>query len=147
MWIIGYGIIQALSPKLLNNIQQPPSRDRAVTLAATLTIVPAAIAALLYMETEPTWVILIGLALFALIFALNSAVHSYLIVSYAKADGVSLDVGFYYMANAMGRLIGTLLSGALFQWAGLGVTGLVACLAGSALMVLAATLLSRRLPA
>ena len=147
MWIIGYGIIQALSPKLLNNSRQPPSRDRAITLAATLTIVPAAIAALLYMEAEPTGVILIGLALFALIFALNSAVHSYLIVSYAKADGVSLDVGFYYMANAMGRLIGTLLSGALFQWAGLGVTGLAACLAGSAIMVFMATLLSRRLPA
>jgi hypothetical protein len=89
---------------------------------------------------------MVGLALFALIFALNSAVHSYLIVSYAKADGVSLDVGFYYMANAMGRLIGTLLSGALFQWTGLGVAGLVACLAGSAIMVLAAALLSRKLP-
>jgi len=81
-----------------------------------------------------------------LIFALNSAVHSYLIVSYAKADGVSLDVGFYYMANAMGRLVGTLLSGALFQWAGLGITGLMVCLIGSTLMVFAAAVLSRRLP-
>ena len=146
MWIIGYGIIQASSPKLLNNREHPPSRDRAVTLAALLTLVPTAIAALLFAEVEPTWVIMVGLALFALIFALNSAVHSYLIVSYAKADGVSLDVGFYYMANAMGRLIGTLLSGALFQWTGLGVAGLVACLAGSAIMVLAAALLSRKLP-
>jgi predicted MFS family arabinose efflux permease len=146
MWIIGYGIIQASSPKLLNNREHPPSRDRAVTLAALLTIVPTAIAALLFAEVEPSWVIMVGLALFALIFALNSAVHSYLIVSYAKADGVSLDVGFYYMANAMGRLIGTLLSGALFQWAGLGIAGLVACLVGSAIMVLAAALLSRKLP-
>jgi MFS family permease len=146
MWIIGYGIIQASSPNILNHKQNPPSRQRAVTLAALLTLVPAFIATLLYLQIEPTGVLIAGLALFALIFALNSAVHSYLIVSYAKADGVSLDVGFYYMANAMGRLVGTLLSGALFQWAGMGVTGLVTCLAGSALMVLAATVMSRKLP-
>jgi len=146
LWIIGYGIIQALSPHILNNKQNPPSRQRAVTLAALLTLVPASIAALLYLEINPTGVLIAGLALFALIFALNSAVHSYLIVSYAKADGVSLDVGFYYMANAMGRLVGTLLSGALFQWAGLGITGLMVCLIGSTLMVFAAAVLSRRLP-
>ncbi|MGB1173262.1 MAG: organoarsenical effux MFS transporter ArsJ [Marinobacterium sp.] len=146
LWIIGYGIIQASSPKLLNNKHHSPGRNRAVTLASLLTIVPATIATLLYLDAEPTWVIMIGLALFALIFALNSAVHSYLIVSYAKADGVSLDVGFYYMANAMGRLIGTLLSGALFQWAGLGVAGLVSCLVGSAAMILMTAILSRKLP-
>lgn len=146
LWIVGYGIIQASSPKLLNNKHHSPGRNRAVTLASLLTIVPATIATLLYLDVEPTWVIMIGLALFALIFALNSAVHSYLIVSYAKADGVSLDVGFYYMANAMGRLIGTLLSGALFQWAGLGVAGLVSCLVGSAAMILMTAILSRKLP-
>ena len=146
LWIIGYGIIQASSPKLLNNKHHSPGRNRAVTLASLLTIVPASISTLLYLDAEPTWVIMIGLALFALIFALNSAVHSYLIVSYAKADGVSLDVGFYYMANAMGRLIGTLLSGALFQWAGLGVVGLVSCLVGSAAMILMTAVLSRKLP-
>lgn len=146
LWIIGYGIIQASSPKLLNNKHHSPGRNRAVTLASLLTIVPVTIATLLYLDAEPTWVIMIGLALFALIFALNSAVHSYLIVSYAKADGVSLDVGFYYMANAMGRLIGTLLSGALFQWAGLGVVGLVSCLVGSAAMILMTAVLSRKLP-
>ena len=146
LWIIGYGIIQASSPKLLNNKHHSPGRNRAVTLASLLTIVPASISTLLYLDAEPTWVIMIGLTLFALIFALNSAVHSYLIVSYAKADGVSLDVGFYYMANAMGRLIGTLLSGALFQWAGLGVVGLVSCLVGSAAMILMTAVLSRKLP-
>ncbi len=146
LWIIGYGILQASSPTLLNNKHHSPGRNRAVTLASLLTIVPATIATLLYLDAEPTWVIMIGLALFALIFALNSAVHSYLIVSYAKADGVSLDVGFYYMANAMGRLIGTLLSGALFQWAGLGVAGLVSCLVGSAAMILMTAILSRKLP-
>ena len=146
MWIIGYGMIQALSPRLLNSRQHPPSRNRAVTLAALLTLLPAAMAALLYLEMDAATVVIVGLALFALMFALNSAVHSYLIVSYAKADGVSLDVGFYYMANAMGRLIGTLLSGALFQWAGLGVAGLMVCLIGSAVMVLAAAVLSKRLP-
>jgi hypothetical protein len=64
---------------------------------------------------------------FGVLFAVNSALHSYLIVSYAKADGVSLDVGFYYMANAMGRLLGTVLSGWVYQ-----VHGLVACLASRA---------------
>jgi len=146
MWIIGYGIIQASSPKLLNNKQNSPGRNRVVTLAALLAIVPTGIAALLYLDVDPAWVLIVGLAIFALFFALNSAVHSYLIVSYAKADGVSLDVGFYYMANAMGRLVGTLLSGALFQWAGLGAVGLMICLIGSALMVFFAAILSRRLP-
>ena len=73
--------------------------------------------------------------------------HSYLIVSYAKSDGVSLDVGFYYMANAMGRLIGTLLSGVLFQIGQLGVEGLVLCLISSTLMIGIASAISLKLPA
>jgi predicted MFS family arabinose efflux permease len=68
-------------------------------------------------------VLIIGLIIFGVVFAINSSLHSYLIVSYAKDDGVSLDVGFYYMANAMGRLIGTLLSGYLYQ-----TGGMIACL-------------------
>jgi predicted MFS family arabinose efflux permease len=79
---------------------------------------------------------------FGVIFAINSSIHSYLIVSYADADGVSMDVGFYYMANAMGRLIGTVLSGWVFQ-----VWGLAICLLISTLFLLTAALLSRGLPA
>ncbi len=82
-----------------------------------------------------------GLAVFGVLFAINSSLHSYLIVSYANEDGVSLDVGFYYMANAMGRLLGTLLSGWIFQR-----FGLAACLGGSALLVGMAALLSLALP-
>ena len=82
-----------------------------------------------------------GLALFGVLFAVNSSLHSYLIVSYAKADGVSLDVGFYYMSNAMGRLIGTVLSGWVYQQ-----YGLAACLWLSTLFITVAALVSLALP-
>jgi predicted MFS family arabinose efflux permease len=75
------------------------------------------------------------------LFAVNSSLHSYLIVSYAGEDGVSLDVGFYYMANAMGRLIGTVLSGWLFQ-----SYGLVICLWVSAAFIALTALISVALP-
>jgi hypothetical protein len=88
-----------------------------------------------------------GLLLFGVVFAINSSLHSFLIVHYAGRDGVSLDVGFYYMANAMGRLIGTLLSGWMFQLAGQGIDGLVACLWLSAGFLLSTTLISFWLPA
>jgi len=90
---------------------------------------------------HPQWVIVIGLMLFGAVFAVNSSLHSYLIVSYAKGDGVSLDVGFYYMANAMGRLIGTILSGYLFQ-----VSGLAACLWVSLAFLIVTSIISLRLP-
>ncbi|GIZ13495.1 organoarsenical effux MFS transporter ArsJ [Pseudomonas sp. NCCP-436] len=71
----------------------------------------------------------------------HSSLHSYLIVSYAQEDGVLLDVGFYYMSNALGRLLGTLLSGWVFQgW------GLAACLWLSSAFVLLAALISLGLP-
>ena len=101
----------------------------------------------LRVESFPDWSVpipfglIIGLLIFGALFAINSSVHSFLIVDYAKADGVSLDVGFYYMANAMGRLIGTVLSGWLYQkW------GLESCLIGSALFLFAATAISLYLP-
>ena len=86
-------------------------------------------------------VLLGGLLLFGALFAINSSLHSYLIVSYAKADGVSLDVGFYYMSNALGRLVGTLLSGWVYQR-----YGLEACLWISSVFVLLAALISIALP-
>ena len=69
-------------------------------------------------QLPPAWTMLGGLGLFGIVFALNSSVHSYLVLAYSEADRVSLSVGFYYMANAAGRLLGTLLSGVLYQWAG-----------------------------
>ncbi len=85
--------------------------------------------------------VVVGLLLFGVVFALNSAVHSYLILAYADSDKVAMNVGFYYMANAFGRLAGTVLSGALYQW-----HGLQACLWASSAFVLAAGLLSLLLP-
>ena len=79
--------------------------------------------------------------MFGFVFALNSAVHSFLILHYADGDKVAMNVGFYYMANAGGRLAGTILSGLLYQW-----QGLEACLWASALMVLAAGTISLLLP-
>lgn len=82
-----------------------------------------------------------GLLLFGAVFAINSSLHSYLIVSYAKEDGASMDVGFYYMADALGRLIGTLLSGWIYQLA-----GLVLCLWVSVAFILLTALISISLP-
>ena len=86
-------------------------------------------------------VLISGLVLVGFVFAINSSLHSYLIVSYANDDGVSLDVGFYYMANAMGRLIGTVLSGWIYQSA-----GMVGCLWVSAMFITLTALISTGLP-
>jgi len=133
-WIIGYGFIQAGCPWLLKR-WHGYERNAAIVAAALLAIVPASIGATL--AYQPEQILLIGLVVFAAIFAINSALHSYLIVYYAKADGASMDVGFYYMANAGGRLAGTVLSGWVYQQ-----YGLTACLWISALMVVTAFLLT-----
>jgi predicted MFS family arabinose efflux permease len=106
-----------------------------------LSACPAAIAALLQANVDPTLAILGGLVPFGVIFAMNSAVHSYLILAYADEDRVTMNVGFYYMANAIGRLAGTVLSGLFYEW-----QGLTACLWTSAGLVLSAGLLSLLLP-
>jgi predicted MFS family arabinose efflux permease len=123
-WIIGYGIVQALAPKItgLAGGGVPDGRV-AVAWAVGLTLVPALIAIAVHFNVVLPASLIAGLLVFAVLFAVNSAVHSYLIVSYADEAGVSLDVGFYYMANAMGRLLGTVLSGWVFQ-----VWGLAPCL-------------------
>lgn len=142
-WIIGYGIVQSFAPYLTGRKAGKVPDGRAATgWAFVLATVPAVMAALLAYGAPPAWVLVVGLAVFGVLFALNSALHSYLIVSYANEDGVSLDVGFYYMANAMGRLLGTVLSGWVFQtW------GLTACLAISAVLILLAAVVSLALPA
>jgi len=138
LWIIGYGVVQALAPRITRT--RADGRD-AFGWAAALALVPALIALALGADLAPQASLLGGLLLFGALFAVNSALHSYLIVSYACEDGVSLDVGFYYMANALGRLVGTVLSGWVFQ-----VSGLVACLWISAAFVAAAALISVALP-
>jgi MFS family permease len=139
VWVIGYGIVQASAPQLVR--RQDPDGHTATWLAFVLAAFPAAIALALAAEGDATVVLVAGLIAFGVAFALNSAVHSYLILAYADADRVAMNVGFYYMANAGGRLAGTVLSGALYQW-----QGLEACLWASAAFVVAAGALSLLLP-
>ena len=139
-WVIGYGLVQSLAPYLTGR-GAAPGGGAAWKWAAALAGVPLAMAWALHAGVDPAPLLVAGLALFGILFALNSSLHSYLIVAYAGRDGVSLDVGFYYMANALGRLIGTLLSGWVYQQ-----SGLAACLAVSSLFVLLATLASLALP-
>ena len=98
---------------------------------AALVLPLAGILAAFAVDAPPTPALVVGLAVFGIVFAANSAIHSFLIVAYAEGDKVAMRVGFYYMANAMGRLVGTVLSGAVFQAAGQGADGLVACIAVS----------------
>lgn len=141
-WIIGYGIVQSLAPRLTGKARgHVPDGRAALAWATALAGVPALIALGLTAGAPAQVVLLGGLMLFGVLFAVNSSLHSYLIVSYAKENGVSLDVGFYYMSNALGRLIGTLLSGWVFQ-----AYGLQACLWISCAFVLLAALISVALP-
>jgi predicted MFS family arabinose efflux permease len=144
VWTIGYGIVQASAPRLLRRrIAQGADPDGATAtwLAFVLATFPALIAIAIGTDVSPVVSVVVGLLVFGVIFAMNSAVHSYLILAYADGDKVAMNVGFYYMANAFGRLTGTVLSGALYQW-----QGLAACLWASVAFVLAAGLLSRMLP-
>ncbi|NDH64634.1 MAG: hypothetical protein EBY18_23975 [Alphaproteobacteria bacterium] len=145
IWVIGYGAVQASAPKFVRRRAadghgEPDGRTAAL-IAFVLALFPAAIAIALSADVDQTLAIVVGLAAFGVIFAINSAVHSYLILSYSHGDKVAMNVGFYYMANAAGRLIGTLLSGLLYQW-----QGLTACLWASVAFVLLAGLLSLMLP-
>ena len=141
-WVIGYGIVQSVAPYFTGKKQgKVPTGRSAFIWASYLTLIPAVIALALHFNFHIQASIIIGLLIFGAVFAINSSLHSYLIVSYAGSDGVSLDVGFYYMANAMGRLIGTVLSGWVYQ-----NYGLEACLWLSSIFVAMATLLSLKLP-
>lgn len=141
-WVIGYGIVQSMAPRFTTRRDgKTPDGRSAFLWALPLALVPVAIGVSLLAQVPPYYGLLPGLLLFGVIFAVNSAQHSYLIVSYAQEDGVSLDVGFYYMANAMGRLLGTVLSGWVFQ-----IWGLAACLWVSAVMIMLAAILSLSLP-
>jgi MFS family permease len=151
-WTIGYGFVQAATPRLIRRrvegAHEPDGRTAAM-LALDLAAFPAAIALALLFGIAPGTAVVVGLLAFGALFALNSAVHSYLILAYTDSDKVAMNVGFYYMANAVGRLAGTVLSGALYQ---LGLRygpsgGLMACLWASAALLLTAGLLSRLLPA
>jgi predicted MFS family arabinose efflux permease len=144
LWIIGYGFVQATVPKLIRKTHHDKGPDGATARiwVFMLALVPAGIALALMYGANPAWSLMIGLGLFGVVFAINSAVHSYLILAYSDNDKVAMNVGFYYMANAGGRLLGTVLSGGVYQ-----VWGLVGCLWWSVAFVVAAALLSFALPA
>jgi hypothetical protein len=120
LWVVAYGGVQSASPVLLAKLTRghAPGSVLASTLGLGLAAVTALIPLGLRMGAPAAPTMLGGLVLFGIVFALNSSVHSYLVLAYSDADRVSLSVGFYYMANACGRLLGTLLSGVLFQVAG-----------------------------
>ncbi|MCU7842153.1 MAG: organoarsenical effux MFS transporter ArsJ [Candidatus Thiodiazotropha sp. (ex Troendleina suluensis)] len=143
LWIIGYGFVQASVPKLVRRTHhgRRPGGSTARLWAFLLALFPAAIAIGLQLGWPADRVLVIGLILFGIVFAINSAVHSYLILAYSDHEKVAMNVGFYYMANAGGRLIGTILSGLIYQF-----YGLAGCLWWSAGFVLLAAVLSFGLP-
>jgi predicted MFS family arabinose efflux permease len=145
IWVIGYGIVQASAPRLVRRRAAEggePDGRTAMLLAFVMAAFPAGIAVALTADFDPTTVLVLGLIAFGIVFAMNSAVHSFLILAYADNDKVAMNVGFYYMANAGGRLAGTVLSGLVYQW-----LGLAACLWVAAGFVLVAALFSMMLPA
>ena len=144
IWVILYGIVQGVAPKItqyFSGKEHTPNGQSAVLWCFLLTIVTGLLAFGIELQWQAQWVISIGLLVFGAIFAVNSSLHSYLIISYAKEDGVSLDVGFYYMANAMGRLVGTILSGWVYQ-----VYGFAACLWIAFGFLLLTSIISLKLP-
>lgn len=140
-WVIGYGIVQSAAPRFLQTTAGNLTAEVAAAknLALTLGVVSGVIALLVSLDVATTFAVVGGLIVFGVVFALNSSLHSYLILAYSSGDDVATDVGFYYSANAAGRLVGTLLSGALFL-----VGGLEAALWASTLFVVATWLLSQR---
>ncbi|MBF0246878.1 MAG: organoarsenical effux MFS transporter ArsJ [Alphaproteobacteria bacterium] len=140
-WVIAYGFIQAIAPRVLGKGRNAPGGAVSRMWILALLGVTGAIAWAVAAEYHPGLVVVAGLAAFGFVFAVNSAVHSYLILAYTHADHVALNVGFYYMANAAGRLAGTVLSGWAYQWGGMS-----ACLWTSAAFVAAAWAASLALP-
>ena len=136
VWTILYGIVQANAPRILRAHARsgPDMLSLAKRWVGMLLIVPITLATLVFVFEEPssalTMAIVGGLLVFGAIFAVNSALHSYLILRFTHADRVTMDVGFYYMSNAAGRLVGTVLSGAAYQ-----IGGLSLCLATAGAMI------------
>ena len=144
LWTIGYGLVQAVAPSLVKRSEDGLSTEvpAARLWSGLLAFVPIALALAVTLSVPHlTWVVVVGLGIFGFAFAVNSSVHSYLILAYAGSEKAAEDVGFYYAANAAGRLIGTLLSGLLYQWG-----GLLAALVGSAVMLVLCWLITLFLP-
>jgi predicted MFS family arabinose efflux permease len=144
LWTIGYGLVQAIAPSLVRRstdgltTEVPAARLWSLLLA----LVPIGLVLAVWFNVPHLeWVVVGGLGVFGFAFAVNSSVHSYLILAYAGSEKAAEDVGFYYAANAFGRLLGTLLSGLLYQWG-----GLLYALLGSAVMLIVCWLVTLLLP-
>ncbi len=146
VWVILYGAVQASAPKILRASERSEGDliHAARSWAAALFCVPAALTVAVLVSSGPqTWLtvtLVLGLLVFGAIFAVNSSLHSYLILTFTKSERVTMDVGFYYMANATGRLLGTVLSGLTYQ-----IGGLPLVLGTAAVMVALAALTSGKL--
>ena len=147
-WVIGYGIVQASAPAIRKIWSQKESPDRKAIQfwSAVLMVIPSLIGIALWRESSPSIAIILGLTIFGFVFAMNSSTHSYMILAYSDNEKVSLNVGFYYMANAAGRLIGTLLSGLLFMIGRNASVGLQYCLYFSSLLIFLSWISSLKLP-
>jgi len=145
VWTIGYGLVQAAAPTLVRRSADGLSREVAAAQAWALGLaaVPALLGLLLLLVplAHPDWIVTAGLGLFGVAFAINSSLHSYLILAYAGSEKAAEDIGFYYAANAAGRLLGILLSGLLYQ-----AGGLIACLFGAAALLAVCWMTSLALP-
>ncbi|HBZ43189.1 MAG TPA: MFS transporter [Maritimibacter sp.] len=146
LWIIAYGAIQAAAPKLLGPTAHEgrEATRLAIRWVGILTAIPAVLA-VAAVWSDAVWLLpvaVIVLLAFGFVFAINSSLHSYLILAFTKSERVTMDVGFYYMSNAAGRLIGTLLSGVSYQ-----LGGLVLCLATAAVMAGLSWVAARRIEA
>jgi MFS family permease len=144
-WTIAYGGVQAIAPSLVTRSADGLSSEVPASRiwAGLLAIVPIALALIIQVPdlARPDLIVVCGLALFGIPFAVNSSLHSYLILAYAGSEKAAEDVGFYYAANATGRLMGIMLSGVLYQ-----VGGMTACLSGSAAMLVICWLITFLLP-
>jgi MFS family permease len=143
-WTIGYGLVQALAPTLVRRSDDGLSTEvpAARLWSGLLAMVPVALAGVVALKLPHLeWLVVAGLGVFGFAFAVNSSVHSYLILAYAGSEKAAEDVGFYYAANALGRFFGTLLSGLLYQWG-----GLLFSLCGSAAMLITCWLVTLALP-
>ena len=144
IWTIGYGVVQAFAPRLVRRSDDGLSAEvpAARLWSAMLAVVTIALAIAVALDVPRLeWVVVGGLGIFGFAFAVNSSIHSYLVLAYAGSEKAAEDVGFYYAANAAGRFAGTLLSGVLYQWG-----GLLYALLGSAAMLIACWVVTLALP-
>jgi MFS family permease len=147
LWTIGYGVVQGLAPQIVRRSDDGLSTEvpAARAWSAVLALVPLVLAGLVLADLPQLppleWVVVVGLGLFGVAFAVNSSVHSYLILAYAGSEKAAEDVGFYYAANALGRFFGTLMSGLLYQ-----AYGLSGALIGSGVMLVLCWALTLNLP-